>query len=588
MPRYLERHAERIRARYLAFVHELGETPVGGRRLVDHFTIETGFSLWWMNRIPEKSPFKSPRIYDCLRLLALEEILVARKVSSLTLHSADRDLMEAVGQLCSGLSVTYVRAPRSDPRQPWSVRGLYAALPQVVQGLLSLRHLALRWRFRKLRAQRSPSASESIFMCSYFFALDQTACAGGQFYSHQWERLPGWLVANGLRINWLHHFLPDPGLPGVATAEAWAEQFNRDDGQQGHHSFLETYLSLGVLVAVVRRWFWLRRVGRRLGPLGDAFRPRGSAVTFWPLLRDDWWNSICGTAAISNCVWVELFDAALAGLPPQSRGLYLYEGQGWECALIHAWRRHGHGTLMGVPHSSMPFWYLNIYDDPRCVALDRTCDKPLPDAFAINGMMAHRALMAAGYPAQRLVAVEALRFQHRQTQGSQAPVRERADRGATVRNLLVLGDSTRKQTLKMLRCLEVTSRLVPGLSITIKLHPACPVDRRDAPLLSCEFTTRQLGDIVGGYDFAFSSNSTSAAMDAVLAELPVAVFLDDDNVNESPLRGEPGVRFVSTGEELADVIKASGGAELRRPAEHFFWLDEHLSRWRKALSIPSV
>ena len=136
MPRYLERHAERIRARYLAFVHELGETPVGGRRLVDHFTIETGFSLWWMNRIPEKSPFKSPRIYDCLRLLALEEILVARKVSSLTLHSADRDLMEAVGQLCSGLSVTYVRAPRSDPRQPWSVRGLYAALPQVVQGLL--------------------------------------------------------------------------------------------------------------------------------------------------------------------------------------------------------------------------------------------------------------------------------------------------------------------------------------------------------------------------------------------------------------------------------------------------------------------
>lgn len=586
VPRYLEHHAERIRARYLAFVHDLGETRIAGRRLVDHFTIETGFSLWWMIRIPEKSPFKSPRIYDCLRLLALEEILLERKVSSLTLHTADADLMEAIGQLCSGLGVGFEPAPRSGPRRPWSLRRLYDALPHSVQGLLSLRHLALRWRFRRLR-RPSFSGDRTIFMCSYFFALDQVAGARGQFHSHQWEMLPQWLIAKGLRINWLHHYLPDPGQPSVATAETWAEQFNRDAERQGRHAFLETYLSLKLTIAVVRRWLWLHLVGWRMASVRDAFRPTGSAASFWPLLRDDWWNSLHGTAAISNCVWVELFEAALRDLPHQSRGLYLYEGQGWECALIHAWRRHGHGRLLGVPHSSMPFWYLNIYDDPRCVAIDRSCDKPMPDALAINGMMAQRALTAAGYPAERLVGVEALRFQHLLASDATASARPRPAAVAAPA-MLVLGDFTRKQTLKILRCLEVAARLVPGLGVTIKLHPACPVDRREAAALSCEFTTRPLAEIIGDFDFAFSSNSTSAAMDAWLAGLPVAVFLDDDNVNESPLRGETGVTFVSNGDELAAAIEAAGRAASRPPVEHFFWLNEQLPRWRKALSIPSV
>ena len=36
VPRYLELHAERIRSKYLAFVHDLGESPIAGKRLIDH------------------------------------------------------------------------------------------------------------------------------------------------------------------------------------------------------------------------------------------------------------------------------------------------------------------------------------------------------------------------------------------------------------------------------------------------------------------------------------------------------------------------------------------------------------------------
>src|SRR5262245_37597879 len=85
VPRFLEDRAEHFRARYLAFIHDLGQTQLGGKRVVDHLDIGDGFSLWWMTHLAEKSPYKSPRIYECLRLLALEEMLTEMRPVDLVL-----------------------------------------------------------------------------------------------------------------------------------------------------------------------------------------------------------------------------------------------------------------------------------------------------------------------------------------------------------------------------------------------------------------------------------------------------------------------------------------------------------------------
>ena len=84
VPQHLEANADRLRDKYLKFVHDLAEHRVGGARVVERLGLGDGFSFWWMTLIAEKSPFKSPRIYDCLRLLALEEILLERRISALT------------------------------------------------------------------------------------------------------------------------------------------------------------------------------------------------------------------------------------------------------------------------------------------------------------------------------------------------------------------------------------------------------------------------------------------------------------------------------------------------------------------------
>ena len=63
VPRYVEDHAEHVRAKYQAFIHDLGQRRIAGKRVVDHLDMGEGFSFWWMTLLAEKSPFKSPRSF---------------------------------------------------------------------------------------------------------------------------------------------------------------------------------------------------------------------------------------------------------------------------------------------------------------------------------------------------------------------------------------------------------------------------------------------------------------------------------------------------------------------------------------------
>lgn len=592
VPRYLEVHAERLRARYLGFIHDLGEHRIDGRRVVEHLDLGTGFSYWWMTWLAEKSPFKSPRIYDCLRLMALEEIAVSARPSKLVLHGGDRDLSLAMNGLCTSLKLDFDWHPPPRTGYRWSLRGIYRTLPHWLQGLISLRHLAMKWRLRTLERPKWFAGREAVFLCSYFFHLDPVAGAAGRFHSKQWEELPAHIQQMGRRANWIHHYLRGPGDAPLQTGLRWLYLFNRDAAVQGCHSFLESFLSWRVLRRAL--WAWLRLNIRaiRLRRIRGAFRPKGSAVCLWPLLKGDWSTSLQGPAAIHNCLWVELFDAALGSLPHQATGLYLWENQGWESALLSAWRKHGHGEITGVPHATVVFWHLNNFDDPRSLASHERCAKPLPDRLAVNGPMALKAFLSAGGATDRFVEVEALRFQYLgeleaavARKGIAGGARTSESCQARPEKILILGDFTLKQTLKMLRCVEQALRLSEKVwSVTLKAHPACRIGRADFPSLACEQTDRSLSELWSEFDLVFASNTTSAGLEALLAGLPVVVFLDDEEFNHSPLRGTAGVRFAGNATELVTALESARRCVPPPAVEDFFWLDRGLPRWSALLS----
>jgi surface carbohydrate biosynthesis protein (TIGR04326 family) len=140
-----------------------------------------------------------------------------------------------------------------------------------------------------------------------------------------------------------------------------------------------------------------------------------------------------------------------------------------------------------------------------------------------------------------------------------------------------------------LSLLEDAMKLFPsGYKFTFKPHPCYAVKLADYAGIQADETTEALDRILGEYDIVLAANSTSASVDAYVAGLPVIIGLDEDELNLSPLRGRPDVRFVSTPEELADALRsAEQGIAANPNHDEFFFMDPELPRWKRLLSSTS-
>jgi surface carbohydrate biosynthesis protein (TIGR04326 family) len=299
-------------------------------------------------------------------------------------------------------------------------------------------------------------------------------------------------------------------------------------------------------------------------------------------MKKDWALTLTGPLAIHNLFYVTLFDKALSKIPKQKKGLFLFENLGWESAFIHAWRKSGHGVLVAVAHATVRYWDTRYFFDPRAILSKDTNKLPHADMVALNGKFAVDSLLRSGYPKERIIECEALRYLHfSNAQFKQKKIRQQ---GEPLR-ILILGDYMPSGTINMLVMLEQS---IPGIAadvlFTIKSHPNYPVQPEEYPLLHLTIITDQLHTILQDFDMALSSNMTSASVDACLAGLPVIIVLEDAELNFSPLRGNANVNFVSNADELAHAVNRDGSHFSVEGIDDFFYLDPTLSRWEKILA----
>lgn len=587
IPHYVENNAERIRARYLAFIHNLGNKVIDDRRLVEHLELSAGFSMWWMSLIAEKNLYKSGRIVDCFKLLALEEILQRDRPKSITLYGVkDEILADAIKAFCRNVSVQVDFSggiKKTTIGRDQGIRRFYYNLPHSVRGLMYLiRYVINRWSLRGIKNVSWFSEEKSIFFMSYFVHLDTEKCSDGHFYSHHWEVLPAMLNEQGVMTNWIHHFMSWSAVPDTRTGLDWLARFNGAVDCHGRHSFLDSYLTVGVVARAIANWMRIAWRSFRLCEITDIFYPGESSCWLWPLLQDDWYSSTRGVVAAQNALCVELFDAALDDLPKQQVGLYLYEGQGWERAFINAWRKHGHGELIAVAHSTVRYWDIRYFDDPRTVRNKDPLNMPQADCIAVNGPVFFQEYLDAGYPKERLVTVEALRYL--KLSGITA-LKKKSKKvlSPKTKRVLVLGDILPKATAGMLNLLAaLPENLRNTLEIVVKAHPSSIIQKAEYPYLDFELSTEPLYKILDQFDIAYGANPSTANLEAYLAGLSVLVHLDEDGINFSPLRGVAGVKFVSSTEELEAMLQEGRSLE-EEERESIFYLNVDLPRWRTLL-----
>ena len=584
VPRFIEVHAEELRAQYLAYVYDLGEKRYKGKRVVEHLAIRSSFSYWWMTLLAEKCNIaKSPLIADAIKVLALEGLLNQHKLEQIELVTANTALAEVLQDWCdnNGVHLNCMQQVVQSKSKKTSLRVLYKRILMRAQAFVWLFHrLVSRWPLAGAGvAQWSESRATTSFV-SYFFNLVPDVAEQAKYESRYWGHLPNSMVSEGHPARWLHIWVKDKVAPSAKIAKQLIDRFNRSEETCQAHVTLDSFLSLSTVWSTLIDWMLLQWNTRKIeSVLGKT---QGSAFNLWPLVRDDWMASTKGPIAMSNLLILNLFETAFSDIPKQQQGYYLQENQGWEFGCISAWRNTGHNILIGVPHSTVRYWDLRYFFDPRSYNQSSPLKLPLPSRVAVNGVIAKKIYLEGGYPSNELVEVEALRYHHLDSDGHNMCESLTEE---TQQQLFVLGDYLPEYTIQQMKLLEDSAKDIDGWVIVIKPHPACPVDLDNYPMLTsinAIVTDQPISNLLDDCNVAYSSLTTSAAVDAYCAGLSVISILDPSTLNLSPLRDVDGVQFVSNSEELLLALQNTSKQE--QPI-HYFYLDSDLPRWKKLLGM---
>jgi len=578
--RLIEENAEHLRSKYLAYIYDLGELRINSKRVVDHLELRPNFSYWWMTLLTEKCNFaKSPQINNIIKLMALEEWLQDKKYHKVRLVSDNRALSKSISLLAKKLLIDFEwQKEQNKSPKIGLLKRVFHTFPNVIQSSIWLvYYLIFNWPLKGVGLKEWRKTTATSTFVSYLFNLEPEAARKGQFDSHYWTTLTDSMSAKQHSTNWLHIYIKDDLLPSAKKASSLIRQFNKSHQGSQVHVTLASFLSISVIFRTLKDWYKVIKLNKLISK-----QLMINCGYLWPLFKKDCEDSLTGKHLISNLLEFNLFEKAMIELPTQKRGCYLQENIGWELGFISTWHSAGHQKdLIGFPSSTIIYWDLRRFFDPRSYQRKGLHDLPLPKYVGINGAVSKDMYLDGGYPKEGLIEVESLRYLYLSDFFHNQYKREREVSKEKV--ILVVGDYLQHNTYKQLNILlAAIDDIEPPAHYIVKPHPACPVDITVFPGLNAELSDRPIWELMKRSDIIYSSLITSAAIDGYCAGLPVITLLDGKTLNMSPLRGSKGVNFVSNSKDLAVAINTAKATNSDQRTKYFY-LDSDLTRWHNWL-----
>ena len=402
----------------------------------------------------------------------------------------------------------------------------------------------------------------------------------GIFYSYQWGELINNFFKKKIFVNIAQIYLSTSMAKNSTNAINIVKKFNKNAHEISTHNFLDSFLSATIFIKILKTWVHCFLLYFRVAEVCKLSKVEGLEVFLWPVLEAQFKSSIYGQTCMSNLVAYELFEAMLKDAPKQKLGIYLCENQGWEVALLHAWRKNGHGKLIGANSTTIPFWHLYNFNDPLLYLNENFQKSSMPDVLAVNGDHAYDAMYMAGYPEDKLYRVEALRY-------SNLP-RSLANEGCQkIENVLIIGEYSGDSMAKMMAIIEsLILRYRGQLRFTYKPHPACQSNIPIAIKSYIHITRAPLQDIFPDIDLVIGGNSTSGVIDAIIYGLPTVVYHDPCQLNLSPLFNTKDAKFFSNLDELSGWIsEMSNHLKYNNSgiSDSFFYTKKDLSLWNSLI-----
>ncbi len=566
LPNYIESNAEFYKEKYLEWTSEFAKSKVNNTNLVDYYKINDGLSFFWLTSLGQRNNIvETSQINNAIKLLALEDVLRNYQICEIQVISKSRNLILTLKDFCLRCNIKFItQLPSLNTRNIISI----LRIPHIFSSFIYLIYF-LQIRKLSFVSPNSTTDKSSIIFFDMFINVKKNFKESN---SHYWAFLPRVLDKMSIPITWAHFFYKQKTIPNARIAEQISQQLNISDLHK--HSIIDsliTFQSIYKAITLYGKIYIRTLLIRKKRKIFS--QEHITKFNFYFILKEEFFGSCYGVDGIRNSLYFSLIDNYLSKIAIKKVGFYIQENQPWETILINLWKKYKHGTLIGVPHSTVRFWDLRFFYHNQVYNNKKSYSLPLPDFIAINSPVAENYFLLNKLPSHMLKQVEALRYIHldRIIQVTPSPKK--------IENILMCGDFLLETNKKMIACLRDAFRLVnKNISISVKPHPGTPIPLSYFEGLPITIRKEHLPELINEFDLVFTSNISSSAVDIYMLGKPLIQFIDWRYFNMSPLRGVDGIQYASTGTELATII--NGEWKMTNVyKKHYFFTNTDLTKW---------
>jgi len=580
VPLLVEEHSIELRKKFLNWIYEIGETHIKSNKIIDILEIESGLSYWWFTSLGQKFNISdSSPINDIIKIFAIEQYIDLTNFKEVHIVCKNKHLIKLFKSYSKSQKIKF--SYRNNSKNCFQVNKLWKNFPNFIKAFLYfVWYFFTNIKFLFTNKSRKLFSSGILFI-DILIHLNENSIKNGKFISNYWTKLTELLDQVKAQSNWLHGFYRHNSIPNIRIASDLLNKFNNSPIQS--HSLFENYLSPKVFLESLCIYFKLYFKSFYILKNRFLFKPISSSFDFYYLVQSDLKDSLRGKEAMSNCIRIALTKAVFKDIHLQKKGFYIQENQPWELALIFYWKKFKHGTIYGVPHSTIRFWDLRYFFDKRIYLSATKNNLPMPNYVALNGQMALDSYIQSGYPEAFIVKAEALRYLHLLKVDNFSFPKFHILKQFTI---LVFGDFLKSTNDLMINCLiNAILHFDKPTKIIIKPHPSNLIELNDYPSLSFELTYGSIIELMNDCNLVFTSNITSAAVDVLYCKKPLVQFLDGSYFNVSPLKNIEGVNYVKNSEDLLYAINNIPQPTTNK-LNHFF-LSENLTYWKSLLGVAN-
>lgn len=571
---FIETYADLCKDYYFSFFRSVNSRHHSEKALTDYLFIRNDLSLWSIGLVPEHHNVLSGTGFtDVLKFLVLRNLLDELNYTNISIDDSSSCLFVTLRDYLSLVN-------SSD--QPIIIKACFRFVVFIAKVLFYYCKSMLYFGYFLLNNFSfiffaSPIASEythDISFFNYLFNQDKYLCTKGHFQSSYWGPLIDLMDSMKVNSNWFHLFIKHKSIPNCFSAFNIIKLFNRNS--RFYHSSIFSFLDWRLVLRALILFLKIQFSSLYVLFILFYFKRR----TFLPLqlLFNEITDSLIGPHAIRSILYLHAFERIFIDLPYQKLGFFLQENFFWEKILAYAWRKYQHGTLVGVPHSTIRFWDLRYFAN----LADNVSSPPLsslkPDLYASNSNSMTDHLLSAAIPPDQIIELEALRFTYLLNLN---PPHTFSISSFTI---LLIGDHLPELFLQQISFLnEVTLCLSIPINVIVKPHPFCKFSRISLPP-DWICLTDPLKELLPKASFVFVGGITSAILDAYSYGLPVCYQVNKYSLDYSPLKSNEDVYKVTNTQDLLSLLVTHlNNPRIISPSLPLFYSSSSLRLWQSIL-----